>query len=430
MRYVAGYCVCNDVSEREYQIKKGGGQWGKGKGCDTFGPLGPWLVTTDEIRDPQNLPMWLKVNGETRQNGSTSTMIFGVAKLVADVSRYMTLEPGDVVTTGTPPGVGMGMKPTPQYLKAGDTVELGIDGLGDADAEGRRVQGAALGSPDTRRYADSSAHETPALSRLPQLRLIAPEPTGDRMAQRTDSAAPRPPEPLGSLYEEQLKVRPDDPYLQAHAQTNVAEDASRGVRVLRAYLPPRGGSVLDWGCRHAPDACLIRARFGAELRIDGCDVVETGAYSAFHAYAGLHYRVLEDAVRLPYEDASFDAVVASGTLEHVPMDYESLKELYRVLRTNGRLIITYLPNRLSVEEWYKRRIRGEGFHLRLYGLGEVVELLKHAGFCPLVAGYQTHLDLLSARSFRHRILRGVRWILPLHWMTSTLSIIAAKMQTM
>ena len=130
LRYVAGYCVCNDVSEREYQIKKGGGQWGKGKGCDTFGPLGPWLVTADEIRDVQNLGMWLKVNGETKQNGSTSTMIFGVAQLVADVSRYMTLEPGDVITTGTPPGVGMGMKPTPQFLKAGDVVELGIDGLG------------------------------------------------------------------------------------------------------------------------------------------------------------------------------------------------------------------------------------------------------------------------------------------------------------
>ena len=130
LRHVAGYCVCNDVSEREYQIKKGGGQWGKGKGCDTFGPLGPWLVTTDEIRDPQNLAMWLKVNGETRQDGSTNTMIFGVAQLVADVSRYMTLEPGDVITTGTPPGVGMGMKPTPRYLKAGDTVELGIEGLG------------------------------------------------------------------------------------------------------------------------------------------------------------------------------------------------------------------------------------------------------------------------------------------------------------
>jgi 2,4-didehydro-3-deoxy-L-rhamnonate hydrolase len=130
LRHVAGYCLINDVSEREFQLKKGGGQWSKGKGCDTFGPIGPWLVTRDEIKDPQDLPMWLKVNGEMKQNGNTSTMIFGVAKLVADVSRYMTLEPGDLITTGTPPGVGMGHKPTPQYLKAGDTVELGIDGLG------------------------------------------------------------------------------------------------------------------------------------------------------------------------------------------------------------------------------------------------------------------------------------------------------------
>ncbi|GIK87459.1 MAG: 2-hydroxyhepta-2,4-diene-1,7-dioate isomerase [Betaproteobacteria bacterium] len=130
LRYVAGYCVVNDVSEREFQLRKGGGQWGKGKGCDTFGPIGPWLVTADEVKDPQSLPMWLKVNGQTKQNGSTATMIFGVAKLVADVSRYMTLEPGDVITTGTPPGVGMGQKPEPQFLKAGDVVELGIEGLG------------------------------------------------------------------------------------------------------------------------------------------------------------------------------------------------------------------------------------------------------------------------------------------------------------
>jgi 2-keto-4-pentenoate hydratase/2-oxohepta-3-ene-1,7-dioic acid hydratase in catechol pathway len=130
LRFVAGYCLINDISEREFQLKKGGGQWGKGKGCDTFGPIGPWLVTRDEIRDPQNLPMWLKVNGETKQNGNTNTMIFGVAKLVADVSRYMTLEPGDLITTGTPPGVGMGQKPAPQYLKAGDTIELAIEGLG------------------------------------------------------------------------------------------------------------------------------------------------------------------------------------------------------------------------------------------------------------------------------------------------------------
>ena len=130
LKYVAGYCLVNDVSEREFQTKRGGAQWGKGKGCDTFGPLGPWLVTKDEIKDPQNLDMWLDVNGVRRQTGNTKTMIFGVADIVADVSRYMTLLPGDVITTGTPPGVGMGMKP-PTYLKAGDVVTLGITGLGE-----------------------------------------------------------------------------------------------------------------------------------------------------------------------------------------------------------------------------------------------------------------------------------------------------------
>jgi len=131
MRYVAGYCVINDVSEREYQMKRNGSQWSKGKGCDTFGPIGPYLVTADEIKDPQNLDMWLDVNGERKQTGNTRTMIFGVDALVADVSSYMTLLPGDVITTGTPPGVGMGMKPTPQFLKPGDVVTLGIQGLGE-----------------------------------------------------------------------------------------------------------------------------------------------------------------------------------------------------------------------------------------------------------------------------------------------------------
>jgi 2-keto-4-pentenoate hydratase/2-oxohepta-3-ene-1,7-dioic acid hydratase in catechol pathway len=131
LKHVAGYCVINDVSEREYQMKRSATQWNKGKGCDTFGPIGPWLVTADEIRDPQNLDLWLDVNGERRQRGNTRTMIFGVAELVADVSRYMTLLPGDLITTGTPPGVGMGMKPEPQYLKAGDVVTLGIAGLGE-----------------------------------------------------------------------------------------------------------------------------------------------------------------------------------------------------------------------------------------------------------------------------------------------------------
>jgi len=130
LRYVAGYCIVNDVSERDFQLKRGASQWSKGKGCDTFGPTGPWLVTSDEISDPQNLDLWLDVNGERRQTGNTRTMIFTVAQLVADVSRYMTLLPGDLITTGTPPGVALGMKP-PQWLKAGDVVTLGITGLGE-----------------------------------------------------------------------------------------------------------------------------------------------------------------------------------------------------------------------------------------------------------------------------------------------------------
>lgn len=126
--HVAGYCVINDYSERAFQQERGG-QWTKGKSSDTFGPIGPWMVTRDEVADPQDMHMWLTVNGESRQDGSTKTMIFGVAHLVSYLSQFMSLEPGDVISTGTPPGVGMGMKP-PTYLKPGDVVELGIDGLG------------------------------------------------------------------------------------------------------------------------------------------------------------------------------------------------------------------------------------------------------------------------------------------------------------
>lgn len=130
LEYVAGYVVVNDVSEREYQIERGG-TWDKGKGCDTFGPVGPWLVTRDEVGDVQSLGMWLDINGQRMQNGSTKTMIFGVATLVSYISRFLTLEPGDIITTGTPPGVGMGKKPNPIYLQAGDQIRLGIDKLGE-----------------------------------------------------------------------------------------------------------------------------------------------------------------------------------------------------------------------------------------------------------------------------------------------------------
>jgi 2-keto-4-pentenoate hydratase/2-oxohepta-3-ene-1,7-dioic acid hydratase in catechol pathway len=129
LSYVAGYCISNDVSEREFQIERGG-SWDKGKGCETFNPLGPWLVTTDEITDPQNLAMTLDVNGVRRQTGNTKTMIFNVKHLVWYLSQFMVLEAGDVITTGTPPGVGLGIKPTPIYLKENDVMELKIEGLG------------------------------------------------------------------------------------------------------------------------------------------------------------------------------------------------------------------------------------------------------------------------------------------------------------
>jgi 2-keto-4-pentenoate hydratase/2-oxohepta-3-ene-1,7-dioic acid hydratase in catechol pathway len=132
--YVAGYCTVNDVSEREYQIERGG-TWDKGKGCDTFGPIGPWLVTRDEVPNPQKLDMWMDLNGKRMQSGNTKTMIFNVAKLISYTSQFMTLNPGDVITTGTPPGVGMGVKvngkPAPVFLKPGDVMTLGVQGLGD-----------------------------------------------------------------------------------------------------------------------------------------------------------------------------------------------------------------------------------------------------------------------------------------------------------
>ncbi len=128
--HVAGYCVIHDVSERAYQLERSG-QWVKGKSCDTFGPIGPWLVTTDEISDPQNLRLWLEVDGHRYQDGTTSTMVYGVAHLVAYLSQFFTLHPGDVISTGTPPGVGMGVKPNPVYLQPGQEVRLGVDGLGE-----------------------------------------------------------------------------------------------------------------------------------------------------------------------------------------------------------------------------------------------------------------------------------------------------------
>jgi len=130
LSHIAGYCVVNDVSEREYQTERGG-TWDKGKGCDTFGPIGPWLVTRDEIANPNNLQLWLEVDGKRYQNGNTNTMIFNVPFIISYLSKFMSLQPGDVISTGTPPGVGMGVKPNPVYLSAGQTMRLSIEGLGE-----------------------------------------------------------------------------------------------------------------------------------------------------------------------------------------------------------------------------------------------------------------------------------------------------------
>ena len=168
---MAGYVVVNDVSEREYQIERGG-QWDKGKGCDSFAPIGPWLVTRDEIADPQNLGMWLEVNGKRFQDGSTRTMVFGVKQLVSYISQFMSLLPGDVISTGTPPGVGLGQKP-PLYLKAGDVMRLGIEGLG---VQSRKPAPGRAERPDRR--------ETIAYTRL------APRTPARHARQETDRARP------------------------------------------------------------------------------------------------------------------------------------------------------------------------------------------------------------------------------------------------
>lgn len=234
---------------------------------------------------------------------------------------------------------------------------------------------------------------------------------------------------LLGLYRKERELRPEDDYLETHSAPRVVDTQVAVFRFYSRHLPAQG-RVLDWGCRHAPDACLMRKVFGSALRIDGCDVAQVGAFDAFHSYAGLNYRVLTGAVELPYGDGAFDAVIGSGTLEHVPMDHESLKELHRVLRQHGRLIITYLPNRLSWEEWYQRKVAKRYFHSRLYGMNEITTLVKRAGFLPRVAGYQTRGDVLPARSLTHRLLKAAGHLFPVHWFCSTMCLVAEKVHVM
>ncbi len=202
---------------------------------------------------------------------------------------------------------------------------------------------------------------------------------------------------LGHLYAEQQRVEPDE-YLARHGTA----DFIRGTeQVFEWYLPWLEGRrrVLDWGCRHAPDSCLLSAE-DPDVEVHGCDTVPAGTYRVFHESARLRYDVLEHDYQLPYDTGAFDAVIASGVLEHVPLVYESLKELSRVIEHDGMLIITFLPNRWSVGEWKARRSTtalhrpGQAHHLRTFALNRTRELLQLSGFSVVAAGYQTHLDVL------------------------------------
>jgi SAM-dependent methyltransferase len=229
---------------------------------------------------------------------------------------------------------------------------------------------------------------------------------------------------LAGLYRRQLEQLPGDDYLRAHSESAFLRGTLAVYRFYERWLPSQG-RILDWGCRHAPDSCLIRARFGDGVTLDGCDVLNPSPYPVFLEYAGLRYQALSDAVRLPYGDGSFDSVIAAGVLEHVPMDYESLKELYRVLKPGGRLIVTYLPNALSVEEWRLRR-RHAGFHRRLYTPSQLRSLLTHCGFWPPLIACQTQLDALPVERPALGLLRPVARAAQLHRLTSCLCAVAEK----
>ncbi|SRR5579883_3240744 len=238
---------------------------------------------------------------------------------------------------------------------------------------------------------------------------------------------------LADLYRRQLALDPNDAYLREHAGERCVANQVRTFCWYAPYLPARG-RVLDWGCNHAPDSCLLRARFGRQLELHGSDFAEPGRYRLFHQFADLQYQRLEDTVALGYARDTFDVVISSGALEHAAQDYESLKEIYRVLKPDGLLIVTYLPNWLSYREWLRRVVHRHQFHRRLYGLGEARQLLKRSGLYPIRAGYHTFFwdNLLGGTTNAgNRWLRdGLPRLVPLQWFCSTLCFMARKVISM
>jgi len=239
---------------------------------------------------------------------------------------------------------------------------------------------------------------------------------------------------LEGLYSAQLALDPDNGYLREHG-TQIAVDNQ--IRTFRWYRPhlPLAGTVLDWGCNHAPDSCLMRAALGDRLDLHSCDFLEPGRFPVFHEFGQSAYRKLDDLVLLPFPSNCFDAVIGSGVLEHTAMDYEALKELHRVLKPEGVLVISALPNWLSAQEWVRRVIQKRDFHRRLYGRAEAVQLLKRSGFYPVAAGshsffWERLLGAMGLRRWERELTSALKRLLPLHVFGSTLCFVARKVTVM
>jgi SAM-dependent methyltransferase len=239
---------------------------------------------------------------------------------------------------------------------------------------------------------------------------------------------------LASLYRDHLSRHAAHPYILEHQQPKCIANQVRTFHWYRRYLPA-SGSLLDWGCYHGPDCCLLRAWYDQQYELHSCDFADPEQFRVFRDFSGSAYRQLTDCVALPYESASFDAVIATGVLEHTAMDYESLKELHRVLKRDGILIITYLPNWLSVREWIQRNIHKKDFHRRLYGIQDTRKLMKQSGFYPIVQRHHTFfwerlVETAGLAKWSEAAAAVMRKLAPIQVLSSTHCCIAQKVIVM